>query len=98
MDRASAQSTQGRPRAQGPRQDRSLEGEPLGGASRLAEALGRDPTGSTIAGSLWRLRGSQRSMSWVQCSVKEQIMGSVNWKLMFSVKNINRENLLWTGQ
>ena len=45
MDRASAQSTQARPRARGPRQDRSLEGEPLGRASRLAEALGRDLTG-----------------------------------------------------
>ena len=38
-------------------------------------------------------------MSLVQCSVKELIMDSVNWKLRFSVKKYKQEeNLLWIGQ
>ena len=51
MDRASAQSTQARPRARGPRQDRSLERTLRKGlAPRRGAGQGPD-WGSTIAGS-----------------------------------------------
>ena len=45
--------------------------------------------------ALFIYRGSQRPVSLVQCSVKELTVDSVNWKLVFSVKNNNRKKSCW---